>query len=84
MRDCVDRFDVGGHLRFGQAVDEARWDEDAQRWVVRRAGGEEYRAPVLVWATGSLSEPSIPDFPGSRATSAARSSTPPAGSTAST
>ena len=26
--------------------------------------GEEYVAPVLVWATGSLSEPSIPDFPG--------------------
>ena len=29
-----------------------------------RRGGEEYGAPVLVWATGSLSEPSIPDFPG--------------------
>ncbi len=64
MRGCVDRFDVGGHLRFGRAVDEARWDEAAARWVVRTTGGEEYVAPVLVWATGSLSEPSIPDFPG--------------------
>ena len=35
MRACVDRFDVGGHLRFGRAVDEARWDEAARRWVVR-------------------------------------------------
>jgi len=65
MRACVDRFDVGGHLHFDRAVDEARWDEGSERWVVR-AGGEEYRAPVLVWATGPLSEPSIPDFPGLR------------------
>jgi len=64
MRDCVDRFEVGGHLRYGQSVDEARWDEEAQRWVVRTAAGEEFRAPVLIWATGPLSEPSIPDFPG--------------------
>ncbi len=64
MRACVDRFDVGGHLRYGRAVDEARWDEGARRWVVRCAGGEEHAAPVLVWATGSLSEPAIPEFPG--------------------
>ena len=65
LRDCVDRFEVGDHLRVGRAVDEARWDEaSAERWTVRTTGGEEYRAPVLVWATGSLSEPSIPDFPG--------------------
>ena len=64
MRACVDRFDVGGHLRYGRAVDEARWDEGARRWVVRCDGGEEYAAPILVWATGPLSEPSIPEFPG--------------------
>ena len=64
MRACVDRFDVGASLRFGRAVDEARWDDATARWVVRTVGGEEYRAPLLVWATGSLSEPSIPDFPG--------------------
>ena len=65
MRSCVDRFDVGGHLRYDHAVDEARWDEQAERWVVR-AAGEEYVAEVLVWATGSLSEPEVPDFPGLR------------------
>jgi len=65
MRSCVDRFDVGGHLRYDHAVDEARWDEQAERWVVR-AAGEEFVAEVLVWATGSLSEPEVPDFPGLR------------------
>jgi cation diffusion facilitator CzcD-associated flavoprotein CzcO len=64
MRRCVDRFGVGGHLRFGRAVDEARWDEEASRWVVRTTGGEEFSAPVLIWATGSLSEPSVPELPG--------------------
>jgi cation diffusion facilitator CzcD-associated flavoprotein CzcO len=65
MRTCVDRFEVGGHLRYDHTVDEARWDEASERWNVR-AAREEYSAPVLVWATGSLSEPSIPDFPGLR------------------
>jgi cation diffusion facilitator CzcD-associated flavoprotein CzcO len=63
MRHCVDRFDVGGRLRCNHAVEEARWDEAAKEWSVR-AAGREYRAPYLVWATGSLSEPTIPDFPG--------------------
>ena len=63
MRRCVDHFDVGRHLRFDRLVDEARWDETTQRWTVR-AAGEEYEAPCLVWATGSLSEPTVPEFPG--------------------
>ena len=66
LRDCVDHFDVGGQLRYGRAVDEARWDEATRHWSVRVADGDEYRAPVLIWATGSLSEPSIPEFPGLR------------------
>jgi cation diffusion facilitator CzcD-associated flavoprotein CzcO len=63
MRRCVDHFDVGGHLRFDRPVDEARWDETTRRWTLR-AAGEQYEAPYLVWATGSLSEPTIPEFPG--------------------
>ncbi len=63
MRHCVDRFDVGRHLRFNHGVEEARWDDTTQRWTLQ-AGGETYEAPVVVWATGSLSEPSIPAFPG--------------------
>ncbi len=66
LRHCVDRFDVGRHLRFDQAVEEARWDEDTRRWSVRTTSGHEYTAPALIWATGSLSEPTIPDVPGTR------------------
>ncbi|HEY1831434.1 MAG TPA: NAD(P)/FAD-dependent oxidoreductase [Acidimicrobiales bacterium] len=63
MRGCADRFEVADKLRFDHAVDEARWDETGGQWLVR-AGGEEYQAPYLIWATGSLSEPATPDFPG--------------------
>ena len=64
MRGCEERFEIGDHLRFSLTIDEARFDEGAKEWVVRAKSGETYRAPVLIWATGSLSEPSIPAFPG--------------------
>jgi cation diffusion facilitator CzcD-associated flavoprotein CzcO len=64
LRTCVDRFDVGARLHFDREVDEARWDDETARWTVRTTDGHEYVAPLLIWATGSLSAPSIPDFPG--------------------
>jgi cation diffusion facilitator CzcD-associated flavoprotein CzcO len=64
LRDCVDRFEVGEHLREDHAVEEAAWDAGTRSWHVRVTRGDEYRAQVLIWATGSLSEPTIPDFPG--------------------
>jgi cation diffusion facilitator CzcD-associated flavoprotein CzcO len=64
MRTCVDAIGVGDHLRYNSQIDEARWVENNKEWTVRTTSGEIYVAPVLIWATGSLSEPSIPDFPG--------------------
>jgi cation diffusion facilitator CzcD-associated flavoprotein CzcO len=64
MRHCVDDFEVGDHLRYGSEVEEARWDDASGHWDIRVAGGAAYRAPFLIWATGSLSEPAIPEFPG--------------------
>ena len=65
MRDCVDRFDVGRlpalrPRRGGGALGRRR----PRAGSSARPGERSTRAPVLVWATGSLSEPSIPDFPG--------------------
>ena len=39
MRQCVDRFDVGGSLHFNRPVSEARWDDKDAHWVVRTGGG---------------------------------------------
>jgi cation diffusion facilitator CzcD-associated flavoprotein CzcO len=63
MRQCADRFGIGDRLRYRHPVSEARWDEATNTWTVRAAGAE-FSAPHLVWATGSLSEPGIPNFPG--------------------
>src|SRR5271165_6998069 len=35
MRHCVDRFEIGDHLRFGCSVAEARWDAEAEHWHIR-------------------------------------------------
>ncbi len=63
LRDCAARFGVTPHIRFGAAVQDAAWEDDARRWRVRTAAGD-LTAQILVAAQGGLSEPSIPDLPG--------------------
>ena len=53
----LDRF------RFGTAVEDARWDEDAQR-LARAYVGRQLTADVLVSAAGALSDPKLPDIDG--------------------
>ena len=50
-------------IRFGADVEEARWDDAEQRWLIRTSRGD-LRARVLIQATGPLSEPCRPDIPG--------------------
>ncbi|GAB3391201.1 NAD(P)/FAD-dependent oxidoreductase [Humibacter soli] len=69
LRECAREEGILPHLRFGESVTDARWDEDAARWVVTTTAGR-YRSRALVSAVGRLSEPRIPaidgldDFPG--------------------
>jgi cation diffusion facilitator CzcD-associated flavoprotein CzcO len=58
------KYDLRRHMRFDTLVDGARWDEDAQHWVVQIAGGEPLTARYLLTATGFLSQPHTPDIPG--------------------
>jgi cation diffusion facilitator CzcD-associated flavoprotein CzcO len=51
-------------IRFDSEVVSAVWVEDEARWVVRTARDETFRAPVLIAASGPLSEPARPDVPG--------------------
>ncbi|HYH35646.1 MAG TPA: NAD(P)/FAD-dependent oxidoreductase [Nocardioides sp.] len=48
---------------FDTVVEDARWEEESQRWVVRTSGGT-VRARTLVSGAGSLSEPRLPDIDG--------------------
>ncbi|ANH37089.1 Phenylacetone monooxygenase [Nocardioides dokdonensis FR1436] len=64
IKHVADRFDLRRHFRFETRVTQARFDDDASRWVVRTDAGQEYRARFLLLATGSLSAPKVPDIAG--------------------
>lgn len=52
---------------FDTAVLDARWDDAAQRWIVRTEGpgGErEYAARTIISGSGGLSEPRLPEIEG--------------------
>ncbi|EGD55222.1 flavin-containing monooxygenase [Gordonia neofelifaecis] len=60
----ADAYDLRRHMEFGVVVESAEWDDDAGRWTVHTADGSSRTARYLVTATGFLSQPHTPDFPG--------------------
>jgi cation diffusion facilitator CzcD-associated flavoprotein CzcO len=63
LRRTAEDFGVTPHVRLGTTVTGARWEDDAQRWIVETDQGA-VSARVLVSAAGALSEPSTPDIEG--------------------
>lgn len=65
---CVERFGLAEHIRFGLEVAEARWDDEEERWSVDVVGRDGHRetlsAKAMVSAVGFLNRPSVPDVPG--------------------
>ncbi|MGA0595197.1 flavin-containing monooxygenase [Enterovirga sp. CN4-39] len=65
--NCVDRFGIRDHIRFGHTLAGASYDETRGRWrlSLRTADGETAgEAAVLVSAIGQLNVPSTPGIPG--------------------
>ncbi|CAN3129142.1 flavin-containing monooxygenase [Mycobacterium sp. smrl_JER01] len=60
----ADKYDLRRYMRFNTTVEGARWDDEAQRWLVTLAGGQTLRSRFLVLATGYLCQPKKPDIPG--------------------
>jgi cation diffusion facilitator CzcD-associated flavoprotein CzcO len=65
LRRVAEQEGLLPHVRFGCEVEEAAWDEAAQRWRLRTSAGP-LTARAVVAGAGPLSEPSIPDIPGLR------------------
>ncbi|MEV5829542.1 NAD(P)/FAD-dependent oxidoreductase [Spirillospora sp. NPDC052242] len=63
LRHCARKYGVLEKIRFGTAVTEARFDEDAALWRISTTGGE-LEARVLVSASGQLNRPALPDIAG--------------------
>jgi cation diffusion facilitator CzcD-associated flavoprotein CzcO len=60
----ADRFALRDGIALSTRVTRASFDETARRWQVEGDGGQRWSARFLVMATGALSAPSTPDFPG--------------------
>jgi len=60
---CANKLDVTKDFRFNTEVTGATWNENAQRWLVKTASGD-FDAKYIVWGTGILSTPKIPNIPG--------------------
>jgi cyclohexanone monooxygenase len=62
----ADRFGLRDGIRFDTRMRGAHFDEAVREWVVQSERGQTWRARFLVMASGPLSSPNRPDFPGLR------------------
>ncbi|GAS92046.1 flavin-containing monooxygenase [Mycolicibacterium brisbanense] len=60
----ADRLDLRRDIRLNVRVESARYDEDANVWVVTTADGQSLVAKYLVSGMGVLSQAIYPDIPG--------------------
>ncbi|MEQ9123218.1 MAG: NAD(P)/FAD-dependent oxidoreductase, partial [Alphaproteobacteria bacterium] len=64
VNHVADRFDLRKDIRFSTRVRSARYDRATNLWTLEAEDGGRFEAPVCIMATGNLSIPRIPDFPG--------------------
>lgn len=63
LRGVAERYGVLDRFAFGTDLEEARWDQAAQRWRVRTSRGQ-VSARTLISGSGGLCEPRLPDIEG--------------------
>jgi cyclohexanone monooxygenase len=64
INHVADRFDLRRDIQFNTRIAALTYDEDADRWTVRTAVGDETTARFAVMATGCLSSANVPQFAG--------------------
>jgi cation diffusion facilitator CzcD-associated flavoprotein CzcO len=64
LEHVADRFDLRRDIQFETWVEDARYDEAAQRWTVETSTGVRASARFLICAVGALSTANMPDIPG--------------------
>jgi cyclohexanone monooxygenase len=64
VRHVADRFDLRKDIQFDTRVATATYDRASKLWTVVTVDGGRFQAPVCIMATGNLSVPRVPDFPG--------------------
>ena len=64
IHHVADRFGLRSGVKLDTRVTAMHYDEVSSRWTVRTDQGDEVSARFCVMASGQLSLPSVPDFPG--------------------
>jgi cyclohexanone monooxygenase len=64
LEHVADRLDLRRDIQFETWVQDARYDEAAQRWTVETSTGVRASAQFLICAVGALSTTNMPDIPG--------------------
>ena len=64
LEDFAEYFEVANRIRFNSRVTDAVWLEDEHMWRVTTDSGETMKANFLIYGTGNLNIPSLPDFKG--------------------
>jgi len=64
LNHVAERFDLLRDIQFNTRVSAAVFDEAANRWTVTTEAGDVVSARYCVMATGCLSVPNDPNFPG--------------------
>lgn len=64
LEHVADRFDLRRDIRLGTRIASAVYDEAAARWTLIDEQGNESSCRYVIFATGSLSAPLTPTFPG--------------------
>jgi len=64
MEHVVDKHGLRRYMRFDTEVTGARWDDDARRWRVATATGDEWEFDVVIAGLGMFNELNWPEIPG--------------------
>jgi cyclohexanone monooxygenase len=64
LHHVVDRFDLRRHMHFNTRVSTASYDDVRRCWDIETDTGERVTARYMIAATGTLSTPQMPDYPG--------------------
>ncbi|MFO7590456.1 MAG: alpha/beta hydrolase fold domain-containing protein [Acidimicrobiia bacterium] len=64
LQHVADKHDVRRDIRFSTTVEDAAWDDDTARWVIRTDDGRTVTGQHCVMATGCLSVPKEPEIEG--------------------
>lgn len=64
LKYCVEKYGIGPHIRFGQDIRAAAFDERASTWRLETGAGETIEAAICVSAVGLFNQPRMPDIPG--------------------